>query len=137
MQVENAHTPGPEQLAHFFGDGESGSFTMLNLLKFRDKAQYADGSNPGLSGREAYARYGAAVQACIAKVGARQIYAGAVTGLMIGEVEDLWDMVAMVEYPSLAAFQQMIALPEYQAAHRHREAGLDGQLNIKTQALAR
>lgn len=134
MQVDNALTPGPEQMAQFFGAAESGSFAMLNLLRFRDKAQYADGSDAGLSGREAYARYGAAVQACLAAVGARQLYAGAVTGLMIGQVEELWDMVALVEYPSLAAFQQMLAMPEYQAAHVHREAGLAGQLNIKTQS---
>ncbi|WFL78396.1 DUF1330 domain-containing protein [Altererythrobacter arenosus] len=134
--MENAKQPTPEQFASFFGEEESGAFTMINLLKFREKAQYDDGSDAELSGREAYLRYGMAVQACLAAVGARSIYSGAVTGLMIGEVDELWDMVALAEYPSLAAFQQMIALPEYQAAHRHREAGLAGQLNIKTRSLA-
>jgi hypothetical protein len=75
---------------------------MINLLKFKPHATYADGSEPELTGREAYARYGAAVQAC-RRVGGRQVYAGAVTGLMIGEVGELWDMAALVEYPSLAA----------------------------------
>lgn len=33
------------------------------------KAEYEDGSEPELSGRDAYLRYGAGVQACLAAVG--------------------------------------------------------------------
>lgn len=135
MQVHNAVIPSPEQLAGFFGDGDDGPFVMINLLKFREKAEYADGRDPHLSGREAYARYGAAVQAELARVGGQPRYAGAVTGLMIGEVEELWDMVALAEYPSLAAFQQMVMAESYQAIAVHRLAGLAGQLNIRTKAL--
>ena len=62
-------------------------------------------------------------------------FSGAVTGLMLGEVEENWDMVAMVEYPTLASFQKMVSLPEYQAITHHRTAGLAGQLNIKTKPL--
>ena len=68
----------------------------------------------------------------LAAVGGRQAYAGPVTGLMIGDVEELWDMVALVEYPSLAAMQKMLSSPEYQAIEVHRKAGLAGQLNIRT-----
>jgi uncharacterized protein (DUF1330 family) len=60
-----------------------------------------------------------------------------VTGLLIGEVEELWDMVALAEYPSLAAMQAMIASPEYQAIEHHRKAGLAGQLNIRTRPVGR
>lgn len=137
MEVVNAVTPGPEQIAAFFGSGEDGPFVMINLLKFKPRATYADGSEPELTGREAYARYGAAVQACVAAVGGRQVYAGAVTGLMIGEVGELWDMAALVEYPSLAAMMQMIQSPEYQAIEKHRHAGLAGQLNIRTKQMGK
>jgi uncharacterized protein (DUF1330 family) len=57
-----------------------------------------------------------------------------VTDLMLGEVEELWDMVAIVEYPSRAAMLQMVQSPEYQAITKHRDAGLAGQLNIRTKA---
>ena len=60
---------------------------------------------------------------------------GEVTGLMIGEVEALWDMVALAEYPSLAAFREMAMSPEMAAIEHHRKAGLAGQLNIKTKPL--
>lgn len=132
MRVENAIFPSMEQITSFFGGPDNGPFVMVNLLKFKDNAEYADGSDAELSGAEAYARYGKAIQACLAAVGSRQIYAGPVTGLMIGEVDELWDMVALVEYPSLAAMQNMVSSPEYQAIENHRKAGLAGQLNIRT-----
>jgi uncharacterized protein (DUF1330 family) len=43
-------------------------------------------------------------------------------------------MVAIVEYPSRAAMLQMVQSPEYQAITKHRDAGLAGQLNIRTKA---
>jgi uncharacterized protein (DUF1330 family) len=60
-------------------------------------------------------------------------HAGPVTGLLLGEVEELWDMVAMAHYPSLAAMRAMVEHPDYQAIAVHRTAGLAGQLNIKMQ----
>ncbi|WP_397597635.1 DUF1330 domain-containing protein [Sphingorhabdus sp.] len=137
MRVENAVFPGREQITSFFGGPENGPFVMVNLLKFKETAEYADGSDADLSGARAYARYGKAIQACLAAVDGRQIYAGPVTGLMIGEVEELWDMVALVEYPSLAAMQKMMSSPEYRAIEVHRKAGLAGQLNIRTSQIGR
>eukprot|EP01037_Dinobryon_pediforme_P014214 gene14214-14334_t len=135
MQVVNHLHPTPEQAKAFFGAEDDGPMCMVNLLKFREKAKYADGSEPELSGRDAYLRYGAAVQACIAAVGGRARFSGFVTDLMLGEVEELWDMVAIAEYPSRAAMMQMVQSPEYQAITKHRDAGLAGQLNIRTKAV--
>ena len=135
MNVTNAVFPGPEQAAAFFGGAEDGPFVMINLLKFKERAEYPDGSEPELSGRDAYRRYGKAVQACLAAVGARSVYTGDVTELMLGEVDELWDMVALAEYPSRAAMAAMVASLEYQAIEKHRVAGLAGQLNIRTKAL--
>jgi uncharacterized protein (DUF1330 family) len=55
-----------------------------------------------------------------------------VTFLTIGRVEQLWDEVALAQYPSRAAFLQMAMSPAYQEIAVHREAGLEGQLNIET-----
>jgi uncharacterized protein (DUF1330 family) len=41
-------------------------------------------------------------------------------------------MIALAEYPSRAAMMAMIQSPEYQEIARHRAAGLQGQLNIRT-----
>jgi uncharacterized protein (DUF1330 family) len=132
MKVENAVYPGPEQAIAFFGLPEDGPFVMVNLLKFKEKAEYPDGSDAHLSGRQAYERYGAEVAKLIAAVGGRIQYAGTVSGILLGEVEELWDMVALAEYPSLKAFRRMATSPEMHAIEHHRNAGLAGQLNIRT-----
>lgn len=136
MIVTNQLHPTPEQAMAFFAGGDDAPICMVNLLKFRDKAAYADGSDPELTGREAYLRYAAGVGACLAAVGGSVRFSGAVTGLLLGEVEDLWDMVAIAEYPSRKAMFAMVQSPEYQAITRHRDAGLAGQLNICTRAAA-
>lgn len=132
MKVINTVFPTPEQFQDFFGAPDDGPFVMVNLLKFKANAEYPDGSDAHISGREAYARYGAVVTGLIEALGGRLRYSGAVTGLLLGEVEDLWDAVALAEYPSLAAFQAMAVSPEMHAIEHHRKAGLAGQLNIRT-----
>jgi len=132
MKVENAVYPGPDQAMAFFGAAEDDPFVMVNLLKFKPRAEYADGSDAHLTGAEAYGRYGEAVAKLIEGLGGRVRYSGQVTGLMLGEVEELWDAVALAEYPSLAAFRAMATSPEYRAIEHHRSAGLAGQLNIRT-----
>lgn len=132
MQVENRVYPAPAQIAALQQPAPGAPIVMVNLLKYRAKAQYADGSEPELSGREAYQRYAVAVEKLVEGVGGRVLYAGAVTSLFLGEVEALWDEVALAEYPSRAALLQMAMSPEAQAIAHHRAAGLAGQLNIET-----
>ena len=134
MIVTNAVYPHPQQAMEFFGAPEEGPFVMVNLLKFKPLAQYADGSDSHLTGAQAYARYGAEVSKLVEGLGGAITYSGRVTGLMIGEVEDLWDMVALARYPSLEAFKTMALSPAMQAIEHHRSAGLAGQLNICTRA---
>jgi len=62
------------------------------------------------------------------------VYSGPVTGALLGDVEEMWDAVALAWYPSPQAMLQMVAMPEYQAIEIHRYAGLAGQLNIRTKA---
>jgi uncharacterized protein (DUF1330 family) len=134
MLASNALYPDAEQLSHFLASPEDGPFTMVNLLRFKPKATYPDGSDTHLTGLEAYARYGDAVTALVEKHGGRVLYSGQVTNLMIGTCDPLWDVVALVEYPSNAAFRAMVSSPEYRTAELHRSAGLEGQLNIRTKA---
>jgi uncharacterized protein (DUF1330 family) len=136
MEFKNAVLPSQQQAMDFFGAVETGPFVMVNLLKFKDRAEYADGSDSHLTGAEAYARYGVEVAKLLSALGGKMRYSGRVTGLLLGEVAELWDAVALAEYPSLAAFQAMATSPEYAAISHHREAGLAGQLNIRTQPQA-
>ncbi len=132
MKVVNAVVPDPSVAAEFFAGPDDGPFVMVNLLRFHASAEYTDGTDAHLTGREAYERYAGGVRSLIEGLGGRVVYSGAVTGLLLGEVEDLWDAVGLVEYPSLEAFQRMVLSPEMRAIERHRVAGLAGQLNIRT-----
>ena len=131
MEVKNDLKPNQDQMEGFLeGDIET-PIAMLNLLKFKEKAEYEDGRETNLTGKEAYGIYGNEVQEHLAKVGAETIFAGAVNRLMLGEVEDLWDTAVIARYPSRKAMLEMIIDSEYQESEKHRSAGLLGQLNIE------
>ena len=105
---------------------------MVNLLNFNDKATYPDKRETDLTGKEAYAIYSQEVVKHLEKVGGMPIFGGKVARLMLGEVEDLWDTVAIAMYPNRKAMLDMISDQEYIKSAQHRVAGLEGQLNIET-----
>ena len=135
MEVHNAVTPTAAQIEGFRTPDATGPIFMVNLLKFKERAEYEDGRETPLSGREAYALYAAEVAKVITQVGGKLIFGANVERLMLGEVEELWDQIAIAMYPSRAAMFEMIQLPEYAEISVHRTAGLAGQLNIETVAL--
>lgn len=132
MKYENSVVPNPEQIAGFFEPGPEGPIYMVNLLKFKAKAEYEDGRETTLTGREAYDIYGAAVSQLLKEVGGGALFAADVERLMLGEVEELWDEVAIAMYPSRKAMLDMLQSPRMQEIGIHRTAGLSGQLNLET-----
>ena len=132
MIVKNAVMPNEKQMKDFLEEGHDEPIFMINLLKFKEKASYPDKRETNLTGAEAYAIYGREVVQHLQKVGGKGIYGGRVTRLMLGEVEDLWDSVAIAMYPSRKAMLEMISNPDYIKSAQHRIAGLEGQLNIET-----
>lgn len=133
MEVINQVRPtDPEHVKKMMEKGPEGPIFMVNLLKFKDKAEYEDGRETDLTGREAYAIYGKAVAGILPKFGGRFFLATDVTFLALGQVEDLWDEVAIAVYPERPAMLKMSMSEEWQAAGVHRAAGLAGQLNLET-----
>ncbi len=132
MKVENAVYPTPEQMKAFTDQTVEGPFVMVNLLKFREKAVYKDGRPDNISGAEAYMRYAEKMRKIVEREGGRFLFGGEVRGLIIGEVDELWDIVGIMEYPSHKEFMRIVSLPEVHEISVHREAGLAGQLLIQT-----
>ncbi len=131
MEVKNSLSPTEDQVKGFFEPAD-GPIYMVNLLKFREKAEYEDGRKTDLTGAEAYALYGSAVSEILKELGGGAMFSGQVERLMLGEVEELWDNISIATYPSRQAMIDMIQSEKYQAIHVHRDAGLAGQLNIET-----
>ena len=131
MEVVNKVFPNREQIEGFMAPGQDGPIYMLNLLTFKEKAEYPDGRDTDLTGAEAYAVYSAEVAGHLATVGGRPMFAAKVERLMLGEVEELWETAAIAMYPSRKAMMEMLSSPDYQASAVHRTAGLAGQLNIE------
>lgn len=133
MHVENELMPtSPERIEQMLDPGPDGPIYMVNLLKFRDRAVYEDGRETELSGREAYQLYGRAVSRFIGDYGGEIVFVGDVTFLALGQVDELWDEVAIAKYPDRRALYEMSTSDEWREAAVHRTAGLAGQLNIET-----
>lgn len=135
MEVVNEVMPtDPERIDEMMLPGPDGPIYMVNLLKFKDKAEYEDGRETDLTGFEAYQLYGRAVSRIIRDYGGEIQFAANVTFLSLGQVEELWDEIAIAKYPNRGALLAMSSSPEWREAAVHRTAGLAGQLNIETVA---
>jgi len=130
MKVENAVYPTGKQIKELQSDRSAKPIVMLNLLKFRAKAQYPDGRQTHLTGAQAYGVYAEAMQKIVEREGGKFLFAGDVKYLPVGEVESLWDVAGLVQYPSAAAFAKIATSPEVAEIGVHRAAGLEGQLLI-------
>lgn len=112
--------PNPDQFTAYVQGDNSGEVVMLNLLKFKARAEGESGS-----GRDAYGRYGDTVKKMIEDRGGTLLWQGRPDHVFIGDVDaNEWDAVALVSYPSRQSFIEMVSTPEYEQAHEHREAGL-------------
>jgi uncharacterized protein (DUF1330 family) len=134
MEVKNSVQPSAAQITGFLEPGPEGPIYMVNLLKFRKRAAYPDGRPSDLTGEQAYAIYTEGVRKLLRKHGGGGMFNATVERLAIGEVEELWDKVAIAMYPSRQAMLDMMRSPEMQEIGVHRAAGLAGQLNIETAA---
>jgi uncharacterized protein (DUF1330 family) len=106
-------TPNLDQFQALMASPDQGPVVMLNLLKFKEGAE------------EAYLRYGDAAVAMVEERGGRLLWSGRADQVLIGDPQADWDVVVLVEYPSRAAFIEMVSSPDYLAAHAEREAGLE------------
>jgi len=122
--------PTHEQFQELIEKAPTGPLIMVNLLKFKEKAEYADGRETNLSGPDAYRIYGAMMRKRIEADGGRFVFNAYTNTLVIGDGGLEWDTVAIVEYASLENFKEIVSSPEYQEMALHREAGLEHQLLI-------
>ena len=106
---------------------------MLNLIRLRVQADYADGR--GATGSEAYAAYGRESGPIFARVGGRIVWRGKPEQVVIGPPDERWDIAFVARYPSAAAFLEMVSDDAYRVAVVHRQAAVADSRLIRMEEL--
>ena len=106
--------PTPEQFEALAARPPDEPVGMVNLLQFND------------GGRTSYLRYARETGPHLQRVGGTVRYAGTSPSQIIGDSEKpWWDAIIVVEYPSPAAFLDMVTNEEYLKIHEYRANALD------------
>src|SRR6266849_5838861 len=106
MGVDLLNIEGLKELEH------QGPVVMVNLMRFNDRSLDGDGS-----GWDAYLRYSALTVPMIKARGGTLLWTGNAKAVALGaEAGNQWDYVALVYYPTLAAFTDMMTSPEYESS---------------------
>ena len=102
---------------------------MVNLMRFRERSLDGDGS-----GWDAYLRYSALTVPMIKARGGTLLWTGEAKAIALGPHDgNEWDFVALVFYPSVAAFRDMMTSEPYERdADPHRVNGCAEHVIIAT-----
>ena len=101
---------------------DDGPVWMVNLMQYRDVADYGDEGGPTRSGREADDKY--APTGPLKAVGARIVYVADVEMQLLGEGKP-WDRIAIVKYPTRRSFIEMQSRDDFKDKHKHKDAGME------------
>ena len=130
--------PTESQLAEMAEADQESPFDMINLLKYRPVAIYDSETDNAVvrSGREAYQEYGLVVFPKIIGMGGSVVYMGTCDHQFVGDESQDYDDLIIVRYPSRRAYLEMFNSTEYQAAIKHRKAGLEHRVLHESTQLA-
>jgi uncharacterized protein (DUF1330 family) len=105
---------------------DDGPVVMVNLVKFRPQSLDGNGS-----GWEAYSRYSKGDMPLLKKVGGTILWAGHAEGNALGSLASgNWDWIVLVQYPSRAAFLEMMTSSDYARINVDRENGVEDHVII-------
>ena len=136
-QIMGHVDPTRAQFDGFKSGDRDAPIDMLNLVRLRSHALYPEGhalAGAGLTGAEAYAKYGAETAPILARLGGRIVWRGAFQAQLIGPDGERWDHMFIARYPSTHAFLEMITEPAYRAAVIHRQAAVRSSRLIRSGA---
>jgi hypothetical protein len=114
------------EIRQFLEHDDGHEFVNVNLIRYRQRAQYPPGSPFGDDLRAANARYNAAVLPELLLRGCVPIYASQVQGRFLHPAgADDWDTVAMVRYRSRRDLLHMVIALANKNAHQHKWAAIE------------
>ena len=121
--------PTQESGRAFFARGITGSVVMLNLLRYREVADYS--ATPELApaepitGEAAYRLYMEHTKPHLEKSGGKVLFFGRGGSFLIGPADERWDAAMLVQQSSPAAFMEFASNTEYLSGIGHRTAALE------------
>lgn len=105
-----------------------GPVTMLNLLRYRDEADYSQhqhlAPSKPISGQAAYQAYMDHTLPFLHEMGSEILFFGKGGAWLIGPPSEQWDAVLLVKHPSVAQFLSFAQNEAYLKGTGHRTAAL-------------
>ena len=129
MSTSGFIDPTREIFSAFRADDRPGPVHMLNLIRLRARAAYPDGREA--TGAEAYEAYGRESLPVFSRLGGSIVWRGRFELTLIGPADERWNLAFIAEYPSVAAFVEMIRDPVYREAVKHRQAAVEDSRLIR------
>lgn len=127
MTFESYIDPSPANFQAFKDLPRDTPINMLNLLLYKDLAEYPAGhehAGKSWSGRRAYEEYGATSGPIFRRLGGQILWRGRFETMVTGPEVRAWHDGFIAQYPNAGAFFAMIKDPEYQEAVVNRTAAL-------------
>jgi len=106
----------------FQREDPGGPMWALNLMQYRERAEYADGRETDLTGAEADDVY--APHEHLAAVESRIILLAPVVHHLRGD-DRRWDRIAIAQYRDRMALIEMNSSKEFQTDEQHKDAGME------------
>jgi len=125
--------PSPENFARFKALDRERPIQLLNMIRYRDAAAYAEGhpcAGRGWTGAQAFAEYFREVVPRIEALGGGIVWDGTFECMMTGPAEPEWDKIFIMGFPDAKAFFALVTDPTYKTdVVVHRSAAvLDSRL---------
>ena len=121
--------PTDESVRRLLQRGITGPVTMLNLLRFREQADYSGFPSLAppapISGREAYDRYVRHTLPFLTATGGSVSFLGTGGYQLVGPSDERWDLVMLVRQASVQDFFAFATNDGYLAGIGHRTAALE------------
>lgn len=121
--------PTDEAAMKLFSSGLEGEVCMLNMIKFKVKADYSGSlelaPKEEISGEQAYQLYMQHTQPFLADSGGEVIFMGTGNDYFIGPTDEQWDLIFIVRQKSLKHFMDFATNEAYLAGIGHRTAAVE------------
>ena len=121
---------------------EGSPVVMVNLLRYREVADYGERAEQGAAGASGRTVYSQAYLPAFSAVAAQEgvevavLFYGRAHATLVGPQAEHWDDVVLVRYPDLAGFRRVVGSPAYaRDADHHRLAALADWRLIATSPL--